>query len=98
MGDVTAMSQPLAVAGSRRAVRAVAQALAVVGLAMAVGCADGEPDACAELRAALDDLEGRFGSAGDEQSWDAVEETAEATAERDRLTAELARAGCSADE
>ena len=43
MGDVTAMSQPLAVAGSRRAVRAVAQALAVVGLAMAVGCADGEP-------------------------------------------------------
>jgi hypothetical protein len=98
MGDVTAMSQPFTVAGSRRAARAVAQALALVGLAMAVGCADGEPGACAELRAALDDLEGRFNSPDDEQSWDAVEETAEATAERDRLTAELARAGCSTDE
>lgn len=97
MRHATSMSLPFPRAGSRMAVQTVAQALALVGLAVVAGCADGEPDRCAELQAALADLEGRFGAPDDEQSWDAVQATAEATAERDRLRAELARAGCAAD-
>lgn len=92
MGLATARSHPLIGSGSRRAARALAQALVLTGLA--VGCGDREPDECAQLRAALDDLEGRFDAPDDEQSWEAVVETAEATAERDRLRAELARSGC----
>jgi hypothetical protein len=96
MRPATATSRPLPRAGSQRAVRVVAQAVAVVGLATVVGCADAGPQPCAELQAALDELEGRSVAPDGEQSWDAVEATATATAERDRLTAEMARAGCGA--
>jgi hypothetical protein len=95
MGHVTGMSQPLAGVGLPRAARVVAQALAVLGLAMAAGCADsGKPAACAELQSDLDDLEARFDAPEAGQSWDGVQEVAEATGERDRLRAELAQAGC----
>ena len=97
MRQVTAMSRPIARTAARGAVRVVAQGLVLVGLAMVVGCTDGEPDECAELRSALDELDGRFDAPDDEQSWDVTKDVAEATAERDRLRAELARAGCATD-
>ncbi len=98
MRHVTGMSQPLVGVGPARAVRVVAQALAVLGLAVVVGCADsGKPAACAELQSELDELEARFDAPKAGQSWDGVQEVAEATAERDRLRADLAQAGCPTD-
>jgi hypothetical protein len=69
--------------------------VAALGLGALVGCADdGQEDACSDLRAQLDELERRFAGGDDEQSWDDVRETSDASAERDRLRAEMARAGC----
>ena len=72
--------------------------VAALGLSGIVGCADdGQEDACSELRAQLDELEGRFAGGDDEQSFDDVRETSDASAERDRLRAEIARAGCASN-
>jgi hypothetical protein len=69
--------------------------VAALSLAALVGCADdGQEDACSELQAQLDELEDRFAGGDDEQSFDDVKETSVASAERDRLRAEMARAGC----
>jgi hypothetical protein len=72
-------------------------AVAALGLAVLAGCGDDGPEeACSELRADLDELESRF-SGSDDQSWDDVRETSDASAERDRLQAEMARAGCASE-
>jgi hypothetical protein len=48
------------------------------------------------MQAQLNELEDRSASGDDDQSWDDIKETADASAERDRLRAEMARAGCPA--
>ena len=87
---------PNRLAPSRRTC-ALVGCLSVValGLAAPFGCADaGSEDACSLLRYELEDLEARFAGDDDQQSWDNVRETAQASVERDRLRAEMAESGC----
>lgn len=101
MRHVTEMSQPFVGEESLRAGPAGKRcgvvgriAVAAFGLAVLVGCGDdGKEDACSELRAELDELESRF-TGGDDQSWDGVNDTLDASVGRDRLRAEMARVGC----